>query len=147
VHFMHTKLSFALIAAALLVAGVTSAAIAAEHQPGQPACYGACPTLTRFSLSSPVVVYGSEGSEVFRVTVRPGIADIAEFPRGTVTVRSRRHTLCRIRLAGGTGKCSTSPHALSPRRSPYWIHAYYNGNAKFSTSRSRPKRLKVVRSS
>jgi hypothetical protein len=144
VHLMRTKLSFAIIAAALLAAGLTSAAIAAEHQPSQPACYGACPTLTQFSLSSHIVVYGREGSEVFRVTVRPRVADIPAFPRGTVAVQFRHLTLCMIRLVRGHGKCSPSSRALSPQRRPYWIEAYYNGDAKFSASGSHPRFLKVV---
>jgi hypothetical protein len=145
VRLMRTKLSFLLIAATLLAAGLTSAAMAAEHQPGQPACYGACPTLTRFSLSSRVVVYGREPFEVFRVTVRPGVADVPEFPRGTVAVKFGPLTLCMIRLARAQGFCSPSSHALPPRGRPYQIYASYSGNAKFSASTSRPQFLKVVR--
>jgi hypothetical protein len=145
VHLMRTKLSFLLIAAALLAAGLTSAAMAAEHQPSQPACYGACPTLTRFSLSSRIVVYGRERFEVFRVTVRPRTADVPESPRGIVRVKFQKLTLCTIRLVRGQGSCSPSSRALPPRQDRYWIDASYRGNARFSASTSRPGFLTVIR--
>jgi hypothetical protein len=145
VHLMRTRLSFLLIAAVLLAAGLTSAAVAAEHQPSQPACYGVCPTLTRFSLSPRIVVYGRERFVVFRVTVRPRADDVPGFPRGIVRVRFRKRTLCTIRLVRARGRCSPSSRALPPRRRRYWIYASYRGNARFSASTSRPRFLKVVR--
>jgi hypothetical protein len=144
VHLMRTKLSFLLIAAALLAAGLTSAAMAAEHQPSQPSCYGACPTLTRFSLSLPIVVYGHEQSEVFRVTVRPESSDVPGFPRGTVAVRSGQLTLCVIRLVHAQGSCSPSSRALPPQAHPYSVLSFYSGNARFSASTSRSWFLQVV---
>jgi hypothetical protein len=145
VHLMRTKLSFLLIAAALLAAGLTSAAMAAEHQPSQPSCYGACPTLTRFTLSLPIVVYGREQSEVFRVAVRPEASDVPGFPRGTVAVKSGPLTLCVIRLVRAQGSCSPSSRALPPQAHLYSVQAFYGGNARFSASTSRPWLLRVLR--
>jgi hypothetical protein len=143
---MRTKLSFLLIGAAVLVAGLTSVAMATEHQPSQSPCYGACPTLTQFSLSSRTLVYGRDQSEVFGVTVRPGVADVPEFPSGTVAVKEAgQSTLCTITLVGAQGSCSASLSALPPQGTPYWIQASYSGDAKFSASTSAPQSLNVVR--
>ena len=147
VHLLRAKLPVLLIGAALLAAGVTSVAMATEHQPSRPACYGRCPTLTQFSLSSRTVIYGREESEVFRATVRAGVSDDPGFLPGTVTVRQAlgRLTLCTIKLVRGQGSCSPSSRALPPRGNPYWIHAVYNGDGSLSSSTSQPPQsLKVV---
>lgn len=142
---MRNRLSFLIICAALLAAGLTSVAMAADKQPGQPACYGTCPTLTHFSLSSRIVVYGRERLEVFRVTVRPEVADVPEIPGGTVVVKFGHLTLCAISLVRAQGSCSPSSRALPPRAHRYRIYASYDGNAKFSASTSGLQFLKVVR--
>ncbi len=142
---IRTKLSFLIICAAILAAGLTSVAMAADQQPAQPGCYGTCPTLSRFWLSTRNVVYGHEQLEVFRVTVRPEVADVPEIPGGTVVVKLGHVTLCTIRLVRAQGRCSPSSRALAPRAHRYRVYASYNGNAKFSASTSGLQYLRVVR--
>jgi hypothetical protein len=146
VHLMRTKLPFILIGAALLLAGLTSFAMASQPQGDQSSCYGSCPTLTQFSLSSRTVVYGGEGSEVFHATVRLKVAGAPGFPGGIVTVKQALGplTLCTIRLVRGQGSCSPSSGELPPRGAPYWIHASYNGDATLSASTSQPPQSLTV---
>jgi hypothetical protein len=140
VHLMRTKLSFLLIAAALLVAGLTSVAMATGRQPSTPVCYGTCPTLTQFTLSARTLLYRHERVEVFHVTVRRVDTDVPELPTGTVAVRQAvgTLTLCTITLVRAQGSCSPAPRLLPSRSYPYWLHATYTGDAKFGVSTSWP---------
>jgi hypothetical protein len=144
-HFLRTKLSFALIGAALLAAGVTSAAVAAGHQPDPPVCYSVCPSATGLSVSLRTVRYGREYRAVFQASVRPRVGGVRGLPRGVVNVRFGRTALCAITLDNGQGSCSLSSRALRPRLRPYLINAAYNGNRVFSGSRSGRHYLKVIR--
>jgi hypothetical protein len=140
VRLLRTKLSFILIAAALLVAGLTSVAMATGRQPSQPACYGACPTRTQFTLSARTLLYRHERVEVFHVTVVRGDTDVPELPTGTVAVRQAvgTLTLCTITLVRAQGSCSPAPRLLPSRGYPYWLHATYTGDTKFGVSTSWP---------
>lgn len=141
--FIRTRLFFPLIAGVLLVAGVTSAAMAAQPQARGRACYSVCASRTFLSLSSHVVVYGRENRVRFRVLVRPRINGVG-FARGTVTVKSGGNTLCTFRLTRGVGSCSPRRRALQPRRRPYSIQAVYGGSHTLGRSRSGVQFLKVI---
>src|SRR5215469_8396548 len=67
------RLFYVLVGAAL-VAGVVISAIDGPESTlvAAETCYGACPSLTALSLSTPTVTYGSEQAVVFRVVVAAG---------------------------------------------------------------------------
>lgn len=141
--FMRTRLFLSLIVGALLAAGVTSAAVAAQHQAQRRQCYSVCSTRTSMALSTHVVVYGHENRVRFFVAVRPGILGIGAV-RGRVIVRTAGVTLCTVRLVRGAGRCSPGRRALQPRRRPYNVQAFYEGSKTFGRSRSNPRSLKVI---
>ena len=141
--FIRTRLVLSLIAGALLAAGVTSAAVAAQHQAQRRQCYSVCSTRTSLALSTHVVVYGHENRVRFFVAVRPGIHSLGSV-RGTVAVRTRGMTLCTVRLFRGTGSCSPGRRALQPQRRPYFIQAFYGGSRTFGQSRSNVRPLRVI---
>lgn len=143
VNFIRTKLFFSLIGASLLAAGVTTVAVAAEHQSKAPSCYGGCPTETTLRLSTHLVIDGREGREVFTVTVSPE-GSVGKFPKGTVDVVAGKRVLCTIKLFRGTGSCSLSSTELPPRRKPYLISADYLGKGTFHSSKSRKEFLLVL---
>ena len=72
--FIRTRLFLSLIVGALLAAGVTSAAVAAQHQAQRRQCYSVCATRTSMVLSTHLVAYGHENRVRFSVAVRPGIS-------------------------------------------------------------------------
>src|SRR6266852_9309665 len=80
-NFIRTKLFFSLIGATALAAGVTTVAVAAEHQAKAPSCYGGCPTETTLSVSRHLLIDGREEREVFSVTVSPEGSGIGKFPK------------------------------------------------------------------
>ena len=141
--FIRTRLFLSLIVGALLAAGVTSAAVAAQHQAQRRQCYSVCPSRTSMVLSTHVVFYGHENRVRFFVAVRPQILGIG-FARGTVAVRTRGMTLCTVRLFRGAGSCSPRRRALDPQRRPYFIQAFYGGSHTFGRSRSNIHPLKVI---
>ena len=141
--FIRTRLFLSLIVGALLAAGVTSAAVAAQHQAQRRQCYSVCPTRTSMLLSTHVVVYGHENRVRFFVAVRPGIMGIGAV-RGTVAVRTGGMTLCTVRLVRGAGRCSPGRRALQPRRRPYFIQAFYGGSQHLRSLRSNTHPLKVI---
>ena len=95
------------------------------------------------ALSTHVVVYGHENRVRFFVAVRPGIMGIGAV-RGTVIVRTAGVTLCTVRLVRGAGRCSPGRRALQPRRRPYNVQAFYEGDKIFGRSRSNAHSLKVI---
>ena len=141
--FIRTRLFLSVIVGALLAAGVTSAAVAAQHQAQRRQCYSVCPTRTSLVLSTHVVVYGHENRVRFFVAVRPGFLGIGSV-RGAVAVRTRGITLCTVRLFRGTGSCSPGRRALQPQRRPYFIQAFYGGSRTFGRSSSNIHPLKVI---
>jgi hypothetical protein len=141
--FIRTRLFLSLIVGALLAGGVTSAAMAAQHQAHRRQCYSVCPTRTSLVLSTHVVVYGHENRVRFFVAVRSGILGIRSV-RGTVAVRTRGVTLCTVRIFRGTGSCSPGRRALRPQRRPYRIQAFYGGSSTFGPSRSNVQPLRVI---
>jgi hypothetical protein len=141
--FIRTRLFLSLIVGALLAAGVTSAAVAAQHQPQRRQCYSVCSTRTALALSTHVVVYGHENRARFFVAVRPGIMGIGVV-RGTVVVRTAGVTLCTVRLVRGAGRCSPGRRSLQPRRRAYSVQAFYEGGRTFGRSRSNTRSLKVI---
>jgi hypothetical protein len=142
-HFIRTKVFMSLIGAALLAAGVTTVAVAAEHQPKAGSCYSSCPTQTTLSESTHEVMFDHEQREVFTVTVEPRVGGIGKTPRGTVDIVWRHEVLCRIRLSHGTGSCRLRRGELRPERRPDLIQADYLGNGIFSPSKSREQYLRV----
>jgi hypothetical protein len=143
-NFIRTKLFFSLIGAACLAAGVTTVAVAAEHQPKAPSCYGGCPTETTLALSTHLVIYGHEGRVVFFAAVSPRSGAIGRNPKGTVNIVTGGRILCTIKLARGTGSCELSRAELRPKRLPYLIRADYLGNGTFHASKSREQFLRVL---
>ena len=139
---VRTKLFFSLIAGALLAAGVTSVAMAAQPQARGRACYSTCSTRTSLSVRPNIVHYGRENRARFSVAVRPSISGIG-FARGTVAMKAGSITLCTIRLSRGTGSCSPGRRALRPQRRPYLIQAFYGGSKVFSHSKSQKQILWV----
>ncbi len=142
--FIRTRLFLSLIVGALLAAGVTSAAVAAQHQAQRRQCYSVCATRTFMVLSTHLVAYGHENRVRFSVAVRPGISGIGGVVRGVVTVRTAGVTLCTARLVRGAGRCSPGRRALQPRRRAYLVQGFYQGGKIFGRSRSNPHRLKVI---
>ncbi|MGP8001727.1 MAG: hypothetical protein ACLPKI_31045 [Streptosporangiaceae bacterium] len=142
-HFIRTKVFLSLIGAALLAAGVTTVAVAAEHQTSPGSCYSTCPTQTTLSLSTHEVIYGEERRAVFTVTVDPQSGDIGKAPVGTVEIVWRKEVLCTIRLSGGTGSCELQQNELDPGRLPDLVQADYEGNAIFSPSKSPKQYLEI----
>lgn len=143
IRFIRTRLFLSLIVGALLAAGVTSAAVAAQHQAQRRQCYSVCSTRTSMLLSTHVVVYGHENRVRFFVAVRPGILGIGAV-RGSVIVRTAGVTLCRARLVRGAGRCSPRRRALQPRRRAYNVQGFYEGSRIFGRSRSNAHPLKVI---
>lgn len=139
------RIGFALVGSALLAAGVTSMAIAAQnHETAAPRCYSTCPSKTGLAVSAHTITFGSENTEVFTVKVRSKIRHVPGTPTGTVTVMYRSTTLCTMVLVNGTGTCSPSATALAPRRKRYPIRAFYSGDASFTGSHARRQPVTVV---
>jgi len=143
--FIRTKLLVALLGAGIMAAGVTSIALAAQHQNRARGCYGVCGTRTSLSLSRHLVFYGEEQFEVFHVRVSPVVMGAAGVPKGTVKVQEMGRTLCTIKLVRGVGSCALNRRELRPKRRPYHIDAVYLGHGTFGRSVSPEQLLVVVR--
>jgi hypothetical protein len=145
VRFIRSKLGFAVLASALLAAGVSSVAFGAAHAgTSGSSCYSSCPSLTRLSIAGPVTHFGSEQNVVFNVRVKPRVRGTGT-PNGTVTVGYHSLVLCTIVLSSaGTGSCSPSPTALPVRNHSYPVNAVYSGSSAFSLSHSGARHVRVL---
>jgi hypothetical protein len=91
-------------------------------------------------LSAARITYGHEHSERLSVTVSPQYGGT---PAGTVTVRSGRTVVCRVRLSGGKGTCLLSARALRP--GSHRLVASYPGSAYFGGSSSPARTVTVAK--
>jgi hypothetical protein len=145
VRFTTAKFGIAVLAAACLAAGMSSAASGATHAgTGAAPCASACPSLTRLSITNPGATFGSEDSVVFNVRVRPRMLHMGATPTGTVTLQYQATVLCTVVLSGGAGSCSPSPTALPARNKGYPVNAVYGGDATFTASHSGARHLRVT---
>jgi hypothetical protein len=139
---MQPRIGFLLVTAALLAAGVSSMAVAAQNQAPETLCYSTCGgTSAWLTQAWKLVSYGSEQIQIYHVTVSSHVPGLGQAPTGTVTVKSGSTTLCTIVLSAGRGSCLPSPDALPPGF--YGIRGYYSGDATFSASVSNIRMLQV----
>src|SRR5690348_11547887 len=142
---MQPRTGFALVAGALLVAGVTSIATAAQNQAPQTVCYSACPANVDLEESFHVLRVGAEQIEVFSVIVQPAAGGATAAPTGTVTIKAGSTVLCAITLtplAHGRGSCSPSANALPAGH--YAVIAYYSGDSTYGPAQSHARQLEII---
>ena len=146
VRFIRSKLGFAILASAILAAGVSSVAFGAAHAgTSGSSCYSTCPSLTRLAIAGHVTHFGSEQNVVFNVRVKARVRGTNGTPSGTVTIGYHSMVLCTITLdSAGRGSCSPSPTALPARRHSYPVNGVYSGNSAFSLSHSGARQVHVL---
>jgi hypothetical protein len=132
---MQPRIGILMVSAALLAAGLSSIAFAAQSQTSAPACYGTCASSSAWlTQASTLISYGHEELQVFHVTVGPTIAG-RPAPTGTVVIKSGSTILCTIVLTARGGSCSPSPNALPPGFQT--VRGYYSGDANPSVSNAK----------
>jgi hypothetical protein len=139
---MQPRIGILLASTALLAAGVSSMAVAAQNPTAQPECYSICSSDARLTQEWTSVAEGREEFQVFHVRVSPAVLGLEQAPTGTVEIKSGSTILCAIVLSDGRGSCSPSPNAL-----PAGFHSvrgYYSGDAAFSASVSNDKTFEVT---
>ena len=103
---------------------------------------GRATTRSMLKLSTTTVAYGHEQTERISVTVSPQFA--GNMPTGTVTVKTSRTMLCKIKLISGRGSCRLSAKKL--KAGTYRLVATYGGSTDFKASTSNKKTLTATRS-
>lgn len=140
---MQPRIGIALAAAALIVTGVSSMAVAAQGHPAQPDCYGVCvgtsPSSTSLTQFTTLVRFGDENLQVFHVTVSAPGRGLT--PTGTVAIKTGSTTVCTMTLSAGRGSCSPSPRALPPGFQS--VRGFYGGDPTYAPSVSNVQTFQV----
>jgi hypothetical protein len=110
----------------------------AANSPSQTLVILKATSATVLTLSSGVATYGSEDAESFTAKVNP---EYAGTPTGTVEIEAASTKLCKVKLVGGTGKCSPSAGALNV--GAHTVVAVYGGASDFDTSTSASATLTI----